>query len=275
MRLLKSVLAASMLFLLAGCEDDIDLVFDPFLAAENLSVPGTPPNANLVGLDSSGTKLVRFHSTSPGIPAATVDVAGLQAGQTLVGIDFRAHDTRLYGLGYDPATGAMQLYSLEVASGGATPIGSTGGPPVEGDAFGFDFDPSTDRARVVNTAGQTFRIDPVSGEMVDGDPNTPGIQMDSAVPSMDGAAYAGPSLYTLDAGSDRLYHQGNALPLLVGGAPLDFDAQNGFDIAPNGGAFAALQANGSTMLFSINLASGTAIPLGAIGFPLRGLSVQL
>lgn len=286
MKLLKCLPAATLLLILAGCGDDIDLVFDPFNAADALSIPGAPANVSLIGLDASGTKLVRFNSASPGILTATLNVAGLQPGQTLVGIDFRPQNAGLYGLGYNPASGTVQLYSINAGNGVATPVGSTGTftlsdgvttVPVQGSGFGFDFDPATDRVRVVNTAGQNFRIDPNSGAFVDGDPDSPGVQMDAAPGSLDAAAYAGATLYTLDSSADRLRREGSSVPLVVNGAPLDFTTQNGFDVGPNGVAFAALeQANGeASSLFSINLGTGAALQLGSVGYPLRGLTVQL
>ena len=72
----------------------------------------------------------------------------------------------------------MQLYNISWRTGVATPIGATGAfvafdgltpVPIAGTSFGFDFNPVTDRIRVVNDLGQNFRIDPNAGALVDGD----------------------------------------------------------------------------------------------------------
>jgi hypothetical protein len=78
------------------------------------------------------------------------------------------------------------------------------------------------------------------------------------------------------------------LPITLGGAPLDFTAVNGFDIPSEvhtsvsntppteGAALAALTVGGATHLYAIDLPTGAATDLGAIGAgstPLGGLAV--
>lgn len=270
------VLAAALSFL--GCGDDEEFVgFFPqpnnpgqISPSPTVTPPASlpevpvPANTTLVGLNATGTGLVRFNSSTPGSVTA-VPVTGLLAGQTLVGIDFRPQNRLLYGLGRDAGTNAMQLYSINSLTGVATPVGATGAfvaadgataVPVTGTAFGFDFNPAVDRIRVVSNSGQNFRMNPNTGAFVDGDGGAPapvaGLQMDGAVnggtTTLDGAAYTNnlpnnggtTTLYTLDSATDSLYIQNppnagtQTLPVLVtaGGNRLDFGAANGFDYPP-------------------------------------------
>ena len=48
--------------------------------------------------------------------------------------------------------------------------------------WGFDFNPTVDRIRVVNDAGFNLRLHPDTGVIVDSDPNQPGVQLDGAWP---------------------------------------------------------------------------------------------
>ncbi len=276
--------------------------------------------ANLVSLDQTGTSLVRFNSNSAGTTTVTA-VTGLNAGDSLVGLDVRPLNRFLYGLGFNSGAGTVQLYCINPENGRATAVGTSGtfvdavGNPitVQGPAFGFDFNPSVDRIRVVTSAGQNFRMNPNTGAFVDGDlggaaASVAGLNTDGpvngATTTLDGVAYTNnqsnnggiTTLYTLDSTGNSLFIQNPpnvgtqtaTLAVTLGGNPLDFTASNGFDIpsgvnafannAPvtTGSGFAALEVGGVTGLYGINLVTGQALNLGPIGTgttPLRGLAV--
>jgi hypothetical protein len=274
-----------------------------------------PAATPMIALRSSPPALLRFTSADPG-SVASVTVSGLVAGETLVGIDYRPVGGQLFGLGVDAAIDTGTLYRLDPQTGSATVVGSAGaialadalGAPVglPAGGYGFDFDPTVDRIRVVTSSGLNFRTNPLSGVAVDGDPNVAGSQPDGAingaVGTVDGVAYTNnahgaltTTLYALDATTDKLYIQNppNAgtetasLAITLGGAPLDFSAASGFDI-PNGvvsgdaaspvsagAAFAALTVAGTAHLFSLDLVTGAATDLGVIdtGAALDGLAV--
>lgn len=274
------------------------------------TVTGTGTAVNLIALDSTGTGLVRFTSTNPGAPT-NIPVTGVNAGETLVGIDVRPQNRYLYGLGFNNATGAINIYAINPDNGVANQVGSNTGfvtaagaaRPVSGTAFGFDFNPTVDRIRVVTNTGQDFRLDPNSGAAIDGDGGNVGVQMDGNIngptTTVDAAAYtnnapnqAFTTLYTLDGTTNSLYIQnapnsgtqtlGQALT--VGGTPLDFSEINGFDIptginvaannaVATGSGLAALTVGGSSNLYSINLTNGQSTLLGIANANLRGLTI--
>jgi hypothetical protein len=256
--------------------------------------------------------LIAFDTANPDAVQSPLAITGLATGQTLVGIDFRPQNGKLYGLASDGA-GRVQLYVISTQTGVATAVGaantftSNGNPlPITGANFGFDFNPTVDRIRVVTDGGFNFRINPNTGELVDGDPNTNGTQPDGNVnggtTTVDATAYtnSAPNVtattqYTLDAVNNTLFIQNppnggtqtSPLPITLNGSPLDFTAANGFDIPSGinvatsntpatGQAFAALTVAGNTGLYAIELSTGAATLIGSIGdgAAIQGYAVQ-
>lgn len=265
----------------------------------------------------SDNNLIAFDVTNPDNPNPPVPISGIAAGEQLVGIDIRPQTSRLYGL--TTSTAGLRLYAISPQSGVATPL--TAAPvqfddgsspvPIQGINFGFDFNPTVDRIRVVTDAGENFRLNPNTGALVDGNSGSPtavaGINSDGAVKAattrVDGAAYTNSSpnvssttQYTLDAASNQLFIQNPPnsgtqtapLPITLNGSPLDFSAVNGFDIPASvtvatsnqpaqGQGYATLTVGGSTGLYAINLATGAATLIGPVGNgtnPTQGLALQ-
>ena len=98
-----------------------------------------------------GTDLVRFLSARPETVLSTTAVRGLQPGETLVGIDWRASDGLLYGVG-----NTRRVYIVEPMTGVATPIGPPFDIPLSGTKFGVDV---KDGLLVVSDTGLQLGID--------------------------------------------------------------------------------------------------------------------
>jgi trimeric autotransporter adhesin len=237
----------------------------------------------IVALGASNTLLI-FSSGTPGTIASSLTVTGLQAGEVLLGIDFRPVNGQLYGV-----TNGNRTVLINPLTGSASPVGGTFQPRLVGAFFGFDFNPVPDRIRMVSNARQNLRINPNNGVLtaVDtalgftfGDPNT------GRIPNAVGSAYTNSvagatttSLYQIDSNLDALILQGslNGSPVspntgqLFTVGPLGVNTDNlvGFDIAPlTNAAFASLTPQGSInnpSLYTINLATGAATLIGAIG----------
>jgi hypothetical protein len=225
------------------------------------------------------------------------------------------------GIGFNATADTATTYRLDPQTGAATTIGSGSqiafvdgiGDPVDfpDASWGLDFNPTTDRIRVVSSAnGLNFRVNPNNGAPVDGDlgqvPGSfAGINPDASINGpvgigISGAAYTNnvfgatvTTLYTLDALGNRLFIQNPAnagtqtfpQTLTLNGLPFDFDTVAGFDIPPGvdttsngspviGEGYAAL-GTGSTSLYRINLYTGAVSPIGfiAAGEALEGLVV--
>jgi hypothetical protein len=255
------------------------------------------PPLTLLGLTTSN-RLVRFASTTPGTVSTPVAITGLQTGENIVGIDFRPATGQLFGL-----SSQGRVYTIDLTTGATAQVG-TGTVTLNGTAFGVDFNPVSDRLRIVSEADQSLRVNPNDATVATdtnlayrtGDPNA------GQNPNVVGAAYSNSfagttstTLYGIDFDRNALVLQGG-----LGGPPTDspnggqlttvgvlgFDVtdQVGFDIAATGNvAFAALQVVGqnTSQLYTINLATGTATPIGPIvvtatgGGPevLRGLAL--
>jgi hypothetical protein len=272
---LAAALLAGGLVACGGSDDDDD--------------NGTPPPqpvGDTIALTASG-RIVSFDRAAPATLVGTVNVSGLAAGETLLGIDIRPADGRLHALAssgtiytIDPATGRATLLStLRAASGDDNPFTA-----LAGTSFAVDFNPAADRLRVVSDSGQNLRINVTTGDTItDGTIALPG-----ASAAVSAAAYtnsfAGTSttqLFDLDVAAGTLHLQSppNDGTLAVG-LPLGVtaDAANGFDIdARTNTGYAALTSGGVTSLYTVSLTTGaaTVVAGGAIagGEAIRGLAL--
>ncbi|MES2619316.1 MAG: DUF4394 domain-containing protein, partial [Bacteroidota bacterium] len=145
---------------------------------------------------------------------------------------------------------------------------------------GFDFNPLVDRIRIVSNTGQNLRVNPADGvTIVDGmlNPGTP--EISAAAYTNNFAGTTSTALFTIDAGSDKLYQQNppNAGTLVEKGAlGVSVDAATGFDIGgTTGTAYAILTSSGATNLYEINTTSGAAMPKGSFSSPVTGFAIGL
>lgn len=229
----------------------------------------------------------RFDSASPGTIDGTAAIANLNAGERVVGMDFRPRTGGLYALGVNNnGTGTdARLLLVNPLTGASTQVGS-GFTLAAGDAtgaFGFDFNPTADRIRVVNKAGLNVRLNPDTGAV------TPDVNIVLGGP-VDAAAYDrnfdakfganGTTLYTINSTTGQLQTQGTVngvvspntgTQVVVGplGVAIDPTGQTGFDIAAGGTAYALFDTDTSAAvsarLFTVNLATGAATQVGVVG----------
>jgi hypothetical protein len=248
----------------------------------------TSASAELIyGIANQGvaTNLISFDSSSPSNLQSASFVAGLQPNETIVGIDFRPATGQLYGLG-----STSRLYTLNTATGAATPVAASFAPPINGFSFGFDFNPVIDRIRVVSETNTNYVLNPngafqAAGTPVFYGPADPNFGVDpnvvSSAYSNNVAASPTTQLYGIDTGLNILVTQANSAGTLGTVGPLGFDAAaaGGFDIsgATGTGYAALLPAGGSvSSLYSINLFTGAAINLGVIdgGLVVSAMAIQ-
>jgi hypothetical protein len=258
----------------------------PLVGLALLALGATNTHAEDVWALTTTNVLVRFDSATPGTILSTVPVAGLQSGENLLGIDFRPATGQLYGLG-----STSRLYAINPTTGVANALASPFSPLLSGTDFGFDFNPTVDRIRVVSDADQNLRLNPDTGTMTVTDTPlayTPGDDNAGANPNVVGAAYtnnvAGGStttLYGIDSSLDVLVTHTNpnaGILATVGPLGIDTSSLSGFDIsATTGVAYAALTVGGTSRLYTINLATGAATLVGTIGggAQIRGLALPV
>lgn len=238
-----------------------------------------------VGLGTNGTTLVSF---SIGFPQKTksVQVGTLSGADTsLIGIDYRVQDGKLYGVGngggiyaVDPATGkATFVQALTVA--------------LSGTSFGVDFNPAANALRIVSNTGQNLR-QPLAVA------NTP-TATDTALTGGTGvvaAAYTNndlspataTSLFDISETTDQVLLQSPANSgtlAATGTLGVDTSAVVGFDIfsdlddqgiTKDNRAFAILTTDTGSGLYEISLLTGKARPIGdTLRTPLSDIAVGL
>jgi len=245
---------------------------------------GEPQRAavDIFALTSTST-LARFSSASPGTIISTVNINGLVAGDTLQAIDFRPANGQLYGLGINGANG--RIYTINTTTGAATQVGGAAfSTTLTGTVFGMDFNPVTDRIRVVGNAGENLRVNPTNGTLTGndtslayagGDPNF-GVVANVIADAHDRnfATTFSTTTFAIDASLDILVMIGSVngatspntgLLTTVGSLGVDTSNAAGLDFAPNGAAYANLTVGGVSGLYQIQTTTGAATFLGQIG----------
>jgi hypothetical protein len=244
------------------------------------AMPAAASAAPAIALTTDNA-LVKFDTAAPGATTTTF-VTGLAMGETLTGIDARPANGLLYGVAVS-AGPAIRVYRIDPVTGAATAAGPavTTLPGAGNVDTALDFNPVVDRIRYVNVNDENARFNPDSGALAGDDTNINPVAADIV-----GAAYdrnvSGTTLTTLYA----INRATGQLALIGGvdGAPspntgtvtdigslgvgtLLASVDAGFDIAPDGTAFAVLTptTTNTTALYTINLTTGAATLVGTLG----------
>lgn len=242
-----------------------------------LSTIGAQAQETAYALDESN-HLISFKTNATGTLLSNVAISGMSSGASMVGIDFRPSNGRLYGVGSD-----NKVYTINRTTGVSTAVGSGFTSSLNGTSFGMAFNPVVDRIRVTSNNAQNLRLHPDTGATV----ATDGTLMYNAgdanvglVPSIVASAYtnsfAGATstvLYDIDSNTDSLVIQNppNAGGLsTVGMMGVDTNEWVGFDISGfTGKAYCSLTTPGanvtSSNFFMMNLATGSPTFVGTIG----------
>jgi hypothetical protein len=253
----------------------------------------TPAPDSIVYAVLNGVSLTSFARNAPAQTSAPVAITGLQANETLLGIDFRPANNLLYGVG---STG--RLYTIDVGSGAASLVAMLAADAADvtdpftglsGANFGVDFNPVADRLRIVSNTGQNLRIVPTTGAVTtDANLNVLAPDVVAAAYTQSFAGTGSTRLLLIDTATGTVQLQnppndgvlttiGRLDPALVFGPTAGFDIAGGDD----GLSLAVLQPNGTTQstLYRVNVRTGAATALGAVGpagtAPLRGLAIRL
>jgi len=189
-------------------------------------------------LTSTGN-LISFDVSLPGTVRKIVAITGITAGQVLAGMDFRPATSELFGLGYNALSGEARLYTLDPATGVASPVGAAPFMLKAGmGKISMDFNPTVDRIRVVGSDNSNYRIHPTTGMLAATDLNLTFAAADpnSVVnPSIGAAAYTNSFA---GATATALYNYEDSLNILTLQAP------------PNNGTLNTIGASG----IQVNLA---------------------
>lgn len=262
-----------------------------------------PPAKEMIYAVTVGNQLIQFNAGQPQKTLSSKALTGLAAGDTLLGIDYRVAKGQLFGLG-----AGGQLYRIDTKTGAASAVGTPSALPREGATeWGFDFNPTVDRIRVVNDAGYNLRLHPDTGAVVDGNPNEPGVQFDGrlAYDAADVNAGKSPAVvaagytynkdndkittnYALDGRQGVLVHQGSKEGVQPAVSPNtgklftvgslgvgSFDKAT-LDISDvSNAAYSAITAGGKSVWYRVDLSSGKATRIGTVaGGPVVGAAIE-
>lgn len=267
---MKSTIPVKMTALLAM----VFLAFSACTKDELITPNASPSNNGLVSSRNVGPDLVyyalrgglivdKYSTTNPEATPKGVNITGLQAGETILSIDFRPATNQMYGVG-----STSRLYLIDQESGVATMVGTTPfTPALEGGVKAFDFNPMVDRIRLVTGTGQSLRLNPNTGTVAftDGRINgQAGAQIAGVAytNSVFGAMATSTELYAIDITSAKLFEinpPNNGTLMENGPLGLSPMGEGGFDIssAASGNVGLGLfRVNNRSTLFTINLDSG-------------------
>lgn len=248
------------------------------------TTPSRTAGPTVIGLTGDGA-LVAFRAAAPSRASRIGRITGLEGDRTLVGIDFRVQDGKLYGVGDRGG-----VYTLSAAR--ATKVSQLT-VDLDGVSFGVDFNPAANRLRVISDAGQNLRhnLDDAMGAPAAGTTVADGTLTNPPVPpatagvtarGVTGAAYTNndldPStattLFDVDTTADQVSLQspanaGSLAP--TGRLGVDAGPVAGFDIHSKrrGGitvantAYATLKVKGAYRFHTVNVLTGAASPVGA------------
>ena len=215
---------------------------------------------------TDGTTIARFDTLQLATVTA-VPLVGLQAGETLVGIDVRPATSLLFGIG-----STSRIYTVNPITGVVTPVGSMGAFTLSGTAFGTDFNPTVDRIRQVSNTEQNLRLNPADGTLSGTDTalspgNIVGVAYTNNFP---GATST--TLFGIDSAAGTLVNitvPNSGGPITTVGSlglGTTLNENIGFDISGGTGiAYASITTAGISRLYQINTATGAATLQGAIG----------
>lgn len=265
------------------------------VAAGVMSVPaiaighggyGGGPDA--VGL--AGSTLVKLDTERPERAKKIGTVKGLVGDATLVGIDRRVQNGKLYGVGDKGG-----IYTISDRSAKVTKVGQLS-VALDGTSFGVDFNPAANALRIVSNTGQNLRQPfgttdgPTVATVADGTLNylgvtAPGISA-GAYTNNDLSADTATSLFDLDTTLDQVALQSPANSgglAATGKLGLDAGSDAGFDIystvkkgkTVSNQGFAVLSVNGQHRLYTVNLLTGSVQNEGAFNAKVTDIAVDL
>jgi hypothetical protein len=276
-------------------------VVSTFAATGSATPPSSAPESNSAssaftafGL-AADNELVRFSTANPRRERQIGYVSGLTVDTTLVGIDFRVQDRRLYGVG-----NAGGIYTIDTRYATAKLVDRLD-IALDGTSFGVDFNPAADALRVVSDTGQNLRHPFAAG------PTQFVTQLDAflrypppvgvtptAATGIGAAAYTnndldlttGTTLFDIDLNLDQVVIQSPANSgnlAATGLTRVDATGLAGFDIvtklsrgrASRNSGFTALKVGNSYGLYAVNLLTGSTRLIGKFDHDVFDIAIRL
>lgn len=237
-----------------------------------------PASAELIYGLTTQNSITVFDSDAPGVSTDGGAIRGLMAGESIMAIDYRAATTGVYLV-----SDMGNVYTFDVGTFDASLVGNFEPPRLPGTSYSFDFNPAfmggefarlitdTNDNRVISgdTGQYLLPVEKTDVFFASGDPNF-GVD-----PNIADIAYTNSlgvptstQQYGIDASLGVLVTVANNAGTLqtvgsLGISPLTNEL--GLDISGFSGiAYASLQSGPNSMLYTIDLTTGTATSIGTI-----------
>lgn len=256
-----------------------------FCFAVGFLQPGDARAELVYGLTGGPGTLVSFDSATPSVVTTIGNVSGAASGQFFYDISFRPSNGLLYGLAVNSFTGASNLYIINPLTAAANLVGST---PFTlslsiGGRVSMAFNPVSDMLRVISRNGSNYRVNPTTGALTAQDTTlTYNGGVPSQTPDVTAIAYsnnfAGATSTTLyaytfnfdefvtvgSAGGNPVSPNSGVSFVLGGSGQFPLSSNVGLVISSTGIGYMTANIGASTF-FTVNLATGRATAVGAIG----------
>lgn len=231
--------------------------------------------ANAFSIDRK-THLVAFNLAKPHHIIGRFFINGLQVGESILGIDFRPATGQLYALG-----STSRIYVLDIANivGNQVSAILQGqlSVPISGEKFGFDFNPTVDRIRIVSNNGQNLRVNPANYVVIVDTPIAAPNRVVGSTYTNSVTGATSTTLYDVTANNNKLVIQAppnDGVITPVGSLGIKLKGGVGFDIQSLTNK-AYLLSNDH--LYDVDLRFGFVCKIGRVGcgLHLNGLATRL
>ncbi|KAA6223214.1 DUF4394 domain-containing protein [Streptomyces albofaciens JCM 4342] len=257
------------------------------------AAPAATPGLRAFGISGDGTLMAAFRTDRPQVLDWVRAVAGLSGDTSLIGIDLRVQDGLLYGVGNKGG-----IYTIKIPSGTEDVVVTKVSQlqyELSGTTFGVDFNPAADRLRVISNNGQNLRHN-LNNHTTVQDLNLTTPPTEGTTKGVTAAAYTNndrsdatvTTLVDIDTTSDQVVLQSpanNGTLAPTGSLGIDAGLNAGIDIystlsggkAVDNAAFASLTpyGAGTPSLYSVNIFTGQATPIGQFPLNITDLAIAL
>jgi hypothetical protein len=210
---MRAILAVAALAILPACGDDGDTIIQQFNS-------GSFASGTIVALAIGGDVIFNVSPSAPAPVIRSLPLSGLPSGVTIVSMDFRPANGRLYGRASNGS-----LYQIDTSSGAVLVVGGSGitfspTPALEA----VSFNAVADRLRYVDSEENNVRFDVDTGAVFTDTMLSPPGSVSAIAYTNRFAGATSTTLYGLDSGTDSLVMIGG-----LGGSP-----------SPNGGVVSTI-----------------------------------
>ncbi len=243
-----------------------------------------PPTASavwapgrLMALTDDNT-LLFFNAATPDTIVRTVPITGLPGGYRMVAMDVRPTPGIYLALAVAVNGSTGRAFTLNELTGVATALGAAAFSTTlpSGGGWAGDYSPTGNVFRLVHSTGANYRLNITTGALIAQDTNITasrasalGYDRSTSPPA------AATTLFSIDSNTSQLAMIGGVdgapspnggTSSVVGALGVLLDSHNvGLDLSPSDLAFVSLRVGGNYGLYTINLVSGAATLVGAIG----------